>query len=340
MRKFLKSHVTEPWKVLNYTWVLLVVGIIGSGAGCSIAFWDTLSEGEGTPAQSISALGIMIGGAVAIVLGTWRSIEGSKQVRASEGQLANAERVLLNDRYQRAVELLGSTSRVVRLGGLHALQSLADSNAQDYHVLVMGLLCAFVQEARNRPGNVDGAAISGDSQEAMRLIVETHRRHLDVESEARFHLPLRGTYLVGADLDGADFSTAPPIIDFPWSNFEVLHAFGSTDLSLADLRRGRLSQAKMTDVNLNNADLSGAVLLNTDLSGASLLDADLSGAMINGAMLTGTKFHADAQFGTRGMRQSDLDSCRARRSGIPTFDGVRDVVTGLQLYWSGETLDG
>ena len=58
-------------------------------------------------------------------------------------QSKNAERSLLNERYQRAADMLGSDVLAVRLGGIYALRRLASEYPYQYHVPVMELFCAY-----------------------------------------------------------------------------------------------------------------------------------------------------------------------------------------------------
>ena len=54
----------------------------------------------------------------------------------------------LNERYQRAVELLGSDRAYIRIGGIHAIRNLARENPNEFVQHAMSLLRAF-QETRN-----------------------------------------------------------------------------------------------------------------------------------------------------------------------------------------------
>ena len=71
-------------------------------------------------------------------------------------QAETTQQILLNDRYQRGAEMLGSTVLVVRLGGIYALNRLAEEHPQQYHIQVMELLCAF---ARNPVGRKEDLVV-------------------------------------------------------------------------------------------------------------------------------------------------------------------------------------
>ena len=67
---------------------------------------------------------------------------------------------LLHERYQKGAEMLGSELLSVRLGGIYALQRLAENHPGQYHIQIMHLFCAFVRhpttdasvQAKSSPG--------------------------------------------------------------------------------------------------------------------------------------------------------------------------------------------
>ena len=66
------------------------------------------------------------------------------------------EQSLLNERYQKSADMLGSNVLAVRMGGIYALQQLAHDHAGTYHLQIMNLFCAFVRRPppdpmRSRP---------------------------------------------------------------------------------------------------------------------------------------------------------------------------------------------
>ena len=77
----------------------------------------------------------------------------------AERQADTARLSLLNERYLKGAEMLGSEVLSVRLGGIYALQRLAEEHPGHYHLQVMNLFCAFRApsdkgpESRSRTGN-------------------------------------------------------------------------------------------------------------------------------------------------------------------------------------------
>ena len=120
----------------------------------SWVFWDWLRDGE-SGSTTIRNIGLLIGAAIAMVLAVWRS-------RVAGRQAATAERGLLNDRFQKGAEMLGSDVLAVRIGGIYGLRHLAREHPQQYHVQVMRLFCSFVRNTSPSVNlNEDGRAVNG-----------------------------------------------------------------------------------------------------------------------------------------------------------------------------------
>ena len=121
---------------------------------CS-ALWNDLRGDEESLSATVRNIGLVIGGVVAILLAVWRSVVGSRQADT-------AERGLLNERYQKGADMLGNHVLSVRLGGIYALQQLADEYPQQYHVQVMRLFCAFVRTPTMSGEENDASELAGD----------------------------------------------------------------------------------------------------------------------------------------------------------------------------------
>ena len=70
----------------------------------------------------------MIAGIIGFPIAIWRSIVASRQAAATQKQSETAQHSLLNERYQKGAEMLGSDLLSVRMGGIYALQRLADDH--------------------------------------------------------------------------------------------------------------------------------------------------------------------------------------------------------------------
>ena len=155
-------------------WITLMLVVLAVGIFLSWHFWEELHRDEDSLSTTIRNLGLVIGGVVAIVLAFWRSI-------VSERQADTAQRTLLYERYQKGAEMLGSNVGSVRLGGIYALERLADEHPDQYHVQVMNLFCAFVRDpfgANDSQDEVDGEGEPPHAAAPLREDVSgRHERH-------------------------------------------------------------------------------------------------------------------------------------------------------------------
>jgi hypothetical protein len=131
---------------INVAGVLVLV----SGMVLVYLHWEWIVTGAaGRESGSTTArnLGLLAGGLIAIWVAIWRGVVADRQATASQEQAtASLNQVevsrlsLLNERYQRGAEMLGSTALYVRLGGVYALQRLAQENPEQYHGQIKDLL--------------------------------------------------------------------------------------------------------------------------------------------------------------------------------------------------------
>ena len=301
---------------------------------------DWLSNVESWSAI-IRNFGLVIAAGIALPLAIWRSIVAARQ--ATTAQLG-----LLNERYQKGSEMLGNKGLSVRLGGIYALARLARERPRDYHVQIMGFLCAFVRHASRKAGEVaesikgddstqivesDGGSheevidrpVGEDVQEAMRAICNRSEAQIEIEQVAKLRSNLVGANLAGADLQDVDVSGA---------NLRNANLSG-VNLQGANLRKTDLSGADLEEANLEDADVSGAHLWNANLSGAVLQDADVSGAHLWNADVSG------ANLGVyNGLTQEEIDQAVADSDKPPDLIGAVDANTGEPLVWRGGTTRG
>ena len=269
----------------KWWYILAAVSVLVSVSCILWHYWDWLvmgPTGRESGSTTLRNLGLLFGGFVAIGLGCWRSLVASRQANTSQ-------RRLLNERYQKGAEMLGSETLSARLGGVYSLQSLAADAPKHYHVQVTRLFCAFVRETakgshsddngghtdiqrqRNIRICINALMTPEDIQAAMMAIGGRTDVNIRLERKEKFQPDLSGAQLSGVDLSNANLSGvnlsyvvfAPP--DLIPLNMSVRETIKSprtdADLSGADLRGSNLFEANLTDANLTGADLSGAVRL-------------------------------------------------------------------------------
>ena len=305
-----------------------VTAIIGTGVALTGAptLWPCVLAHH----EALRNLGLVAAGAIAVPLAIWRAL-------VAERQAETARRSLLNERDQKAAEMLGSKLLSVRLGGIYALQTLAAEHPLHYHLGVMRQFCAFVRGPQITAANslagtappYDYTPIREDVRAAVDAIAARSEAGFEVEQqEKRFRLDLSGANLrewrfsaanlCGADLSGADLHEA--------------------DLPAADLSKADLSKAHLFGANLSGADLSGADLSGADLSRAKLSGADLSGADLSWAKLSGADLHG-AQLSEAQLPAADLSRADLSKADLSKADlSKADLLSGADL--SGADLSG
>ena len=288
-------------------------------------YWDwfvTEPTDRESGSTTVRNLGLVVGGLIAIPLAIWRSIVAQRQADT-------AQRGLLNERYQKGAEMLGSEVLSVRLGGIYALQRLAEDHPGQYHVQIMGLFCAFVRHSTKDKGDnaiSEGHRIREDVQAVMAAIRIRSDDGIKLEKKEKLELDLSGANLSGANLSNANLNGAnlsgTVLLKANLSGVKLFEA----DLTTADLTRADLTGAKLVTANLGNAILIRANLLDANLFLSILLNTDLTRANLSGTNLS----HAI------GLTQAQLDQARAGPDDLPKLDGRENSVP---LVWRGKSLE-
>ena len=285
-------------------WVLGIVLVIVTGVLLSWLFWEDLVADEGSLSEVIRNVGLVIGGAIAVLFAIWRSLVASRQNQA-------AQEGLLEERYRQGMEMLSSGGLSTRLGGVQILQALAEEHPRRFHLMVMRLFCAFVRN----PPELNGG--EGQYQDTLREDVQSimdaigHRKEssIKIEQSAGYIIDLRGAKLGHAQLTGTNLEGANLMLaDLTRADFAGFLLPASNPLSLARSDgpwsravRGETHTARLSRIELHGADLEGATMMHVDLSGADLtgsrlylaqlLSADLTGANLTEAFLLSTALH-------------------------------------------------
>ena len=328
---FLKRWISRavPWMSKKQIWALMIATLVVIGVIIfAIVYWEWLRgyvkgvppspvESPSTTVRNI-ALGVIA--FLALAIACWRGWVANQQADIAKQQL-------LNERYQKATEMLGSDLMVVRLGGVYQLQRLAKEYPQQYHVLVTQTLCSFVRQPTTIPisqGGTNDPVPSAYRQDVLAAIGAMRDRvnldRLSIERSAEYQPDLRNAYLRGVDLYRVDLTGM---------------RLDGADLSGANLFSAVLTGCSMYETNLSDAvmdyaDLTDSLLLDTNFLGASLL-----GTKFDGALLRDTRFSNDDGHRTAtGLTQAQLDAMQMLAGGPgPVIKGVLDEMTGEPLTW-------
>ena len=231
--------------------------------------------------------------------------------------------------YVKAIEQLGRPTLEERLGGIHALERIAE-DSDKYHGPIMEVLTAYVREyvpwppeeigeaqkkrpwAKKRPSEKpkeQGFSAPGNWKPENRE-EQIHLLFNAIEAKLKESTPLDADIQAILTVIGRRSRTlftgegqrlVLTRTDLRQSYLMNAHLEG-TNLSMAHLEGAFLITAHLEQVYLKEAHLEGAFLIGANLEGASLWEAHLEGAFLNDANLKG----ADLRRAT-GLTQEQID---------------------------------
>lgn len=192
------------------------------------------------------------------------------------GNLTNAREGQITERFTRAVEQLGNEKIEIRLGGIYALERIANESEKDYWQ-IMELLTAYIRE--NSPTKKD---IDIDSMDYLNQPPEDTKVKEDIQAILTVIGKRRYSYKVNEDkrlsLEGTNLRKA----DLNEGNFN------GVILDKANLEEASLRNAKLKEAIINGANLRSTSLINVHLENAEMFGAHLENAQLNDAHLEGT----------------------------------------------------
>ncbi len=231
------------------------------------------------------------------------------------------ETAQVTGRFATAVEQLGNDSLAIKLGGIYALERVANDSEEDYWV-IMEVLTTYIKQ--NHP-----ARICADSSVAFRehvpadvkaiLAVICRRDPRDLEAENGKRIDLQKVDLQRVDMGGEEINLQNALLEraaLAWAHFEGAN-FDNADLhgaylygavlNRASFRRADLLVADMRTAKLRRANLGGANLQRTDLSKTDLRGANLKYANLKNAILNRTKLQGADLTSARNLSQEQID---------------------------------
>lgn len=317
--------------------------------------WSPVSNLEIPPlALGVHGYALMAIAALGFPFVLWRGIELHDQSKAASKQSDIAQRNLLNERYQKGVEMLGSPTLEVRLGGIYALESLAENEPHTYYIQIMSVLSAFarnwhLEKMQGRQQN-DSTRHSEmgmppeDTHAILAIIGSRNSEQCEIESQRKYRIDLMGVRLhdwVHGALDPAtilNFSNVNfPLADLTKASIQSAVTFSNSFFFGANLAGAAFVKADFSNAHLNGADLSDATLMKANFSNAYLKDADLSGTLLSwanlsGANLQGAKLLGTDLTGVTGLTQGQINTAELDLQRPPVLEDAVDAITGEPLF--------
>ena len=285
------------------------------------------SGGSGSPFFGFGFHGhvLLAIAAIGLPIAIWRGYALHKQSNTAQSNL-------LNERYQKGVEMLGSEDLSVRFGGIHALERLAGNDPATYHIPIMSVFSSFVRNWRIKGGSEDerdnGAAdgekreTPGDVSAVLAAIGYRSSEQHGSESGRQYTVDLTEARLHSWEHDARSRAVLPD--------------FSNVSFLAADLSEAIVLQAKFANSNFMSADLSDAEFMYADFSSAYFRGANLSGALLSWANLAdadfaGAKLAGTDLVGVKGLTQEQLNSANIDLKNPPVLTDAVDPATGKPL---------
>lgn len=280
---------------------------------------------------------------------TWTELRDTRKF--SNETLRISEQGQITERFSQAIEQLGSGKLAVRLGGIYALERIANDSSKD-HWQIMEVLTAYVRE--NASFKAEGKQISRTKEVSGHIIEksgkpgEAHQRvlpDLDIQTiltvigrrklqekegeDQRLDLTntdLRNINLENANLNNANFSGA-----------NLMNAnFSGANLKNAKLRVANLKKAVLVKTNLEAVDLFGANLNGAILTGANLNNANLVLSYLIGAYLPEAKLKKatliKAKLEKAYLSEASLENAMLSRANLQKANLTGANLAGASLF--------
>ena len=317
----------------KWDWVLWTALLVAIGVVVSWASWNHLFDDQDSDNRARNVV-LLTGAVITAILAVWRS-------RVAERQADTAHESLLNERYQKGAEMLGSETLSVRLGGIYALERLAAEHPEQYHIQIMKLFCAFARhptEDEDYQGKLAEHSVSPhdlpspreDVIAAIHAIGSRDETRVKIEQSQDFRLNLMGADLSHANIGNANLSGAM----LNYANLTNT-SISSVILSGASLRSTIMAYAELSNINFTDADAWGVDLSNAKLRwvtmpNSTLDHADLSYAQLSDVNLSGA-FVQHADLSSVDIVVSDLSNTYFLHSKLPGAHISKSNLSGAEI---------
>lgn len=299
--------------------------------GCLYLYWDSVWENLWIDNERLRNFILIIVATLGLPVAIWRSC-------TAHIQAATAQKSLLNERYQRATEMLDGEP-VACLAGIYALTRMAERHL-NYHVLIMSVLTAFVRTRAKRKleheHETNKREPSGDLIAVMGALGGRNEEQLVTEFGEEYDLDLRGTDLRGLLMAETKLPRAM-LDDANLSDQDNKAIFGGANFAEASLVNVSLASACIYNANFAGADLSFSDLTAADLFMVDFFQADLMGTDFSGTDFNGNVKMKGAFLGgtvlasVTGLTQEQLNSASIDPERPPILTGSIDPNTKRPL---------
>ena len=317
---------------------LFLITLVGFGYVDTVAYFLGYRETSGFSAGGrftrdlLLALSALVSGTAIMAGRVWvmsRQADAAlNQSRASEKQAdaaleknKNESNRIAGERFSDGIKMLAQNNEkskpaiAARIGGIYALQSLANNYISQYAVQVVKILVAYVRvnvQLTKIPVNDSEMHFLGkDVKAAFEVLAQLLDAH-DKSPEKKLELSDNDLDFSNCDFSRLylDYKQVSGLRHYKWQKADLR----GSDLRCADFRKAQLQGAQLRGATLCGANLEGAYLYNADLRGANL--------------------RAESEHeknGRTNLRDADLRRADLRGAAFPNADLSRASVGAVKL---------
>ena len=241
---------------------------------------DLINKYRTTSVQLVAII-VQIFGGIAIFTGIYFAW---KNLKVTQDNLNILQESQITECFTRDVDQLGNPVIEIRLGGIYALERIANESKKDYWP-IMKILTAYVRKNANVYSKAQKTLLDIDIQTIL-TVIGKRKNYLNNGESNRLSLQmtcLQGAELNDAHFEGADLKGA----NLEEANLQNAHFEGAnlrnanlegTNLSRAHLEVADLCSTHLKKTDFNEAHLEKALILNANFEMANLSYAHLEGA--------------------------------------------------------------
>lgn len=314
----------RPLRIMPW-WIALVAILLVLFSATGVLLW-LLPIAGGNSTLKIEAIkvglsvGAGVGGAFAILLAVRRQwLSERAQLHAeyvAQDTLHDAEQRRVTDLYAKSVEQLGSDKAAVRLGGLYALERLAQDHIEQRRTIVE-VICAYLRMPFAAEKQVGERSDQGEESESN----QSDREQGDV---SQFRLPY---VLDNNALQELQVRQAAQRVIARHLNKGSIRSvpdgmfWGDVDL---DLNRATLVNFDLSECQIRNIDVAGAAFYgNTKFDDLKVTErAKFEACHFHGFMdMSGSEFSGQVRFG-RVIFHGDVKGMKTKFGDMVHFDNA------------------
>jgi uncharacterized protein YjbI with pentapeptide repeats len=254
-----------------------------------------------------------IGGAVLLV-GVYFTY---RQVRIGRDQLQIARQGQVTERFTRAIDQLGHAELDVRLGGIYALEHIANDFPKDWAATIAEVLTAFVRRHAPWPPRPETQPSAGPTiAEVLTAFVRGHVPSPPrPETGPSADTPIEQVPELQVRAPDVQAALTVLFVRQPLPEFRERPNLSATDLRKASLADANLQRARLLDTNLQEAVLDRAQLQKAHLDRTQLQKARLDHAQLQEAHLVDAQLQ-EAHLVDAQLQEAHLDGAQLKEANL------------------------